>query len=89
MIWKILKTFLHPITVKKVVVVGSNYKSTIDALGITFDDEYLAGTPPSWTRELVRLRQQFPMKTLQHGYLMPEEEERLKQLMQEPLVQPD
>jgi len=87
-IYNVLKSFLHPITVSKVLVVGSNYLPTLEANRIKLSAEYLAGEVPSWTRDLARIRAEYPEEVLRRGYLMPEEEERVAQLMQEERLPP-
>ena len=79
-VFSVLKTFLHPITVAKLSVCGANYMKVFAADGITLDGgaQEVPKTPPSWTEVVERLRREHPGHVLARGVMLPEDEPVLK-----------
>ena len=80
MLYSVLKTFLHPLTTEKMAVCGKDYHGAFAKAGVTLFSGEVPRAPPSWARELVKLKAEHPAEVLSYGYLCPEDAEALSKL---------
>ena len=72
-LWAVCKTFVHPITQKKLQVLGSNYHAAFADAGIQLRTGGLPDGPPSWTAEMEELQrmQDVPEDVMLGGFQAP------------------
>jgi len=78
-IWNAMKVFLHPITVQKFHLLGSNYLTEFTKAGIVLPGDFPAKLP-GWAAEVEKLKAQYDLAKLARGYMPLEDEQALKQL---------
>ena len=76
-VWAAFKAFLHPLTVEKVHVCGSNYARVFAANGISLLHPDIVAETPSWTAKCAELHAELEPAVLQRGWMPPEDEKAL------------
>lgn len=78
-LWTLGKKILHPITVAKMEVCGSDYAGKFAADGLQLDGGALPDTVVGWTATIARLREEVGDDALlQRGYLPADDEEVMR-----------
>jgi len=78
-LYDFVKVFLHPVTQRKVSIVGSDYKRAFAAAGITLTDGDIPQRLPCWSEEMKRLVATHEAAVLTKGYMPPVDEAALQQ----------
>lgn len=68
-LWAVMRRFLHPLTVARVSILGTNYAATLAAEGITLPDGKLPSELRPWIDELAALKAEHPVELLTRGYI--------------------
>ena len=81
-LYRLIKPFLHPITVAKIDVYGSDYASTLAARGVHLDGGALPDKPPGWLASITALRAKpwpgVDEKLMQRGWVPPADEAAMR-----------
>ena len=85
MLFSIGKSFLHPVTLEKITVLGSDYESALREAGIKLDigGYRVPEHPPSWSEYMasprMRVGKELPEKALLEGFLPEDDAESYRQ----------
>mmetsp|Transcript_25783 Transcript_25783/g.71089 ORF Transcript_25783/g.71089 Transcript_25783/m.71089 type:complete len:439 (-) Transcript_25783:319-1635(-) len=71
--WAIAKQWMHPITVRKFSIMGSDYRRKFDDAGIVLLEDDIPKTVKGWAEEVQNVIDEFGVSRLSRGY-MPEKD---------------